>query len=156
MKKFVRIILLFLCYFHWYAKLDAQIAISTAKPWTYWWWMGSAVDSANIKGQLEYFAKTGLGGAHIIPIYGARGFEDKYLPFMSEKWLDMVHFTQNHASSLGLAIDITLGTGWPYGGPMINQNVAAAALEKFEIVFLATDSLRIPLDSLRLKAFPLG
>jgi len=156
MKKIVRIIILLLFYFPWYAKLDAQNANSSVKPWTYWWWMGSAVDSNNISGQLEYFAKTGLGGVHIIPIYGARGFEEKYLPFMSEKWLNMFHFTQNKANSLGLGVDVTLGTGWPYGGPMINQNVAAAALEKFEVVFLATDSLRIPLDSLRLKAFPLG
>ena len=156
MKKIIRIIILLLCCFHWYAKLDAQNAISTAKPWTYWWWMGSAVDTANIKVQLDYFAKTGLGGVHIIPIYGAKGFESKFLPFMSAKWLELVHFTQNQAHSLGLGVDITLGTGWPYGGPMINQNSAAAALEKFEVVFLATDSLRIPSDSLKIKAFPLG
>ena len=101
MKKIVRIIVPLLCCFHWYAKLDAQNTISTVKPWTYWWWMGSAVDTANVKVQLDYFAKTGLGGVHIIPIYGARGFESKFLPFMSEKWLELVHFTQNQAHSLG-------------------------------------------------------
>jgi hypothetical protein len=53
-----RIFILLFCCFHWYAKLDAQNTISTAKPWTYWWWMGSAVDTANVKVQLDYFAKT--------------------------------------------------------------------------------------------------
>jgi hypothetical protein len=156
MKMIVRIFILLLFCSLLSKNANTQTSVSTAKPWTYWWWMGSAVDSINIKTQLDYFAKTGLGGVHIIPIYGAKGFEEKYLPFMSEKWLELVHFTQNQAHSLGLGVDITLGTGWPYGGPMINQNFAAAALEKLEFIFLATDSLRIPLDSLKIKAFPLG
>jgi hypothetical protein len=50
-----------------FAGTNAQ-TISTAKPWTYWWWMGSAVNKADITAQLEYFSKSGLGGVHIIPI----------------------------------------------------------------------------------------
>jgi hypothetical protein len=75
---------------------------------------------------------------------------------MSEKWLDMVHFTQNYADSLGLGVDITLGTGWPYGGPMINPDHAAAKLDKFEFDFSKTDSLCIQMDSIKTKVFPLG
>lgn len=43
------------------------------KPWTRWWWLGSAVDKPNLTRQLEDFAKTGLGGGEICPIYGAVG-----------------------------------------------------------------------------------
>ena len=55
----------------------------TRKPWTYWWWMGSAANRADITWQMERFAAKGLGGVHIIPIYGAKGFESKFVPFLS-------------------------------------------------------------------------
>jgi len=156
MKMIVRIFILLLFCSLWSKNANTQTSVLTAKPWTYWWWMGSAVDTVNIKTQLDYFAKTGLGGVHIIPIYGAKGFETKFQPFMSEKWLELVHFTQNQAHSLGLGVDITLGTGWPYGGPMINPTHAAAALEKVELNFSDIDSGHINLDSIQKKEFPLG
>ena len=31
------------------------------KPWTRWWWMGSAVDKKNIREHLIEFEKAGLG-----------------------------------------------------------------------------------------------
>ena len=55
----------------------------TAKPWTRWWWPGSAVDRANITAQLEAIAAAGIGGVEITPIYGARGSEARYLDFLS-------------------------------------------------------------------------
>src|SRR5262245_15871742 len=33
----------------------------TARPWCYWWWMGSAVDKTNITRQLQQFHDAGLG-----------------------------------------------------------------------------------------------
>ena len=38
---------------------------SQTRPWTRWWWLGSAVDKPNLTRQLEDFAKTGLGGVEI-------------------------------------------------------------------------------------------
>ncbi len=46
-----------------------------SRTWAFWWWMGSAVDKANITRELERYAAAGLGGSvHIIPIYGAERF----------------------------------------------------------------------------------
>jgi hypothetical protein len=61
---------------------NAQKPISTAKPWAYWWWMGSAVDEKNITANLEDYAKAGFGGMHIIPIYGVKGEESKFIPYL--------------------------------------------------------------------------
>ncbi len=33
----------------------------TTKPWTRWWWPGSAVDQEGLTQQLERFAEAGLG-----------------------------------------------------------------------------------------------
>ncbi len=106
-----------------------QPSASTTKPWTYWWWMGSAVDSVNISDQLEQFSKAGLGGVHIIPIYGVKGYENQFKDFLSEDWMRMVSFTIDRATSLGLGVDLSLGTGWPYGGSMVTQEMAAKRLD---------------------------
>jgi hypothetical protein len=106
-----------------------QTQISTSKPWTYWWWMGSAVNQNDIKKQLMDFSQAGLGGVHIIPIYGAKGFENQFIPFLSEKWLEMVQFTINQANLLNLGVDISLGTGWPYGGPWVDSLNAAKRIQ---------------------------
>src|SRR6185503_14543047 len=46
------------------------------KPWTRWWWQGSAVDRASLTAQLEALAVVGIGGVEVTPIYGVRGTED--------------------------------------------------------------------------------
>ena len=40
------------------------------RPWTRWWWMGSAVDKANLTHLLTQYRDAGLGGVEITPIYG--------------------------------------------------------------------------------------
>src|SRR5690348_9973904 len=92
----------------------------TAKPWTRWWWPGSAVDRAGITHQLEQFAAAGIGGVEITPIYGARGAESRYLDFLSPRWMEMLAFTTSEAQRLGLGVDMATGTGWPYGGPEVS------------------------------------
>ena len=85
----------------------------TAKPWTRWWWMGSAVDKSNIKEHLVAFEKAGLGGVEITPIYGAKGEEEQFLEFLSPEYLELLDYTITTADSLGLGVDMVLGTGWP-------------------------------------------
>ncbi|MCE5273271.1 glycoside hydrolase, partial [bacterium] len=96
------------------------------RPWTYWWWMGSAVNKEDITGQLEAFSRCGLGGVHIIPIYGAAGFEKQYLDYLSPGWMAMLRHTLAEARRLDLGVDMTLGTGWPFGGGWVDSSASAA------------------------------
>ncbi|WP_439487397.1 glycosyl hydrolase [Algoriphagus sp.] len=100
----------------------------TAKPWTRWWWMGNAVDETNLSNLLDTYHEAGLGGVEIAPIYGAKGYEDRYIDFLSEDWLSMLDFTVNKAHSLGMGVDMTQGTGWPFGGPQVNVENAATRM----------------------------
>ncbi|MES2922516.1 MAG: glycosyl hydrolase [Verrucomicrobiota bacterium] len=102
---------------------------STNKPWTRWWWLGSAVDKPNLTRQLEDFAKTGLGGVEICPIYGAVGAEDRSLQFLSPGWMAMLGHTTTEAKRLGLGVDMTTGTGWPFGGQHVTTGMASASLQ---------------------------
>jgi hypothetical protein len=89
------------------------------KPWTRWWWPGSGVDKASLTRQLEQLAAAGIGGVEITPIYGAKGYEDRYIEFLSPKWVEMLEHVGNEAKRLGLGVDMATGTGWPFGGPWV-------------------------------------
>jgi hypothetical protein len=100
----------------------------TAKPWTRWWWPGSAVDRKNITAQLEAIAAAGIGGVEITPIYGALGSEARYLDFLSPQWVEMLGYTASEARRLGLGVDMATGTGWPFGGPMVSAADGSSSL----------------------------
>lgn len=100
----------------------------TAKPWTRWWWMGSAVDENGLDKQLTTLSKAGFGGVEIVPIYGAKGFENKYINYLSPEWVKMLQFTTNKAKSLQMGVDMSVGTGWPIGGPQVSENDAATKM----------------------------
>ena len=91
------------------------------KPWTRWWWPGSGVDKASLTRQLEQLAAAGIGGVEITPIYGAKGYEDRYIEFLSPKWMEMLAHVGREAQRLGLGVDMATGTGWPFGGPWIDE-----------------------------------
>lgn len=100
-----------------------------SRPWTYWWWMGSAVEKEELCKNLDMLEKAGLGGVHIIPIYGAKGHEDMYIDFLSDRWMEMFAFTVKEARSRGMGVDMSGGTGWPFGGPQISPEHAAKTFE---------------------------
>jgi len=112
------------------AELDGDWpAISrTNRPWAFTWWLGSAVDKENLAAELRRCADAGLGGVHIIPIYGAKGAEARYIDYMSPRWLEMLDFTVAEADRLGLGVDMTLGSGWCFGGPMITRELGGQSL----------------------------
>ena len=84
--------------------------------------MGSAVDRENVAKELRRYRDAGLGGVHIIPIYGAKGYESRYIPYLSPKWMEMLGYTITEARRLGMDVDMTLGTGWCFGGPNVPEH----------------------------------
>lgn len=106
---------------------------ATSRPWTYWYWMGGAVEEGELTRHLELYRQAGLGGVHIIPIYGVRGEEQKYVSFLSPHWMALLAHTIREANRLGLGVDMTTGTGWPFGGPGVKPADAAMrfALEEY-------------------------
>jgi hypothetical protein len=99
---------------------------AAARPWAYWWWMASAVNEKDVTRELETFAKAGMGGVHVIPIYGAKGYEQQYVEYLSPRWLELLKHSVTESRRLGMDLDMTLGTGWCFGGPMITDRFANA------------------------------
>jgi hypothetical protein len=71
------------------------------RPGAYWHWMASAVDEENLTRELETFHTAGLGGMHIIPIYGAKGYEERYVEYLSPRWLELLAHTVSEAERSG-------------------------------------------------------
>ncbi len=95
----------------------------SCRPWAYNWWPGSAVDKGNLSREMTRYAEGGLGGIQIIPIYGARGAESRFIPYLSPQWMDMLACAVREGRRLGLGVDMTTGTGWCFGGPWITPNL---------------------------------
>ncbi|MFX0555398.1 glycosyl hydrolase [Maribacter sp. CXY002] len=129
--KYVFCIILFSCINAVHSQKDSVILYdedSRVKPWTRWWWMGSAVDKQNIQSTLQSYSKAGLGGVEITPIYGVQGEDANNIPFLSQQWLGLLDFTIKTAGNLGMQVDMNLGAGWPYGGPQVTIDNAATRL----------------------------
>jgi hypothetical protein len=104
-------------------------------PWTRWWWLGSAVDKEDLTRQLTLFQQAGIGGVEICPIYGAKGCEKQFIDFLSPPWMGMLAHTTLEARRLGLGVDMTTGTGWPFGGPSVSPEDASSGLilKRYEV-----------------------
>jgi hypothetical protein len=101
-------------------------ATRESRPWSYWWWMGSAVDKTNLTRELQRYSAAGWGGVHIIPIYGAKGWEKQFIPYLSPAWMEMLRHTVTEAARLDMGVDMTTGTGWCFGGPNVSDTDANA------------------------------
>jgi hypothetical protein len=99
-----------------------------SKPWTRWWWLGSAVNRRDLSTALAQYERAGLGGLELTPIYGVRGAESKFIDFLSPEWVGMLEHTLREANRLGLGVDMATGTGWPFGGPWIDAEDACKDL----------------------------
>src|SRR2546425_1261671 len=92
----------------------------------------------------------GIGGFEVQPVYPllpddpTRGI--KNLPFLSDEFLDALRFVSLKSRELGLRMDLTLGSGWPFGGPSVPISEAAGML-RTERIKLPGNSSRFPIPN---------
>jgi hypothetical protein len=95
--------------------------------WTRWWWFGPQASEQGIAYELEQMHKQGMGGVEMqwmTPLELEGNFE-----FLSDRWAQLVKFTVQKAKQLGMRVDFTLGTGWPYGGPWIPIELSSQCIQ---------------------------
>ena len=142
-----------LCFFLMAIPMDAQQWIGPAeltipipqeaKPYTRWWWLGSAVDSTGLDYNLTSLAKAGIGGVEITPIYGVQGNDANDIPYLSPRWMRMLKYVEERGAALGIETNMATGTGWPFGGPLVTEDDAAKRIE-FELPLSPDGSLGSP------------
>ncbi len=122
--------------FHW-DKIGYE-----SKPWARWWWLGSSVNESEISRQLREMKKAGFGGVEIQPIYPMKPSSIEPITYLSERWAEVFLFTMKEAKKSGLGVDLTLGSGWPFGGPWLEPQHAARKLEVIQSVYSDSDTKR--------------
>ena len=107
-----------------------------AKPGARWWWLGSAVDKENLQWNLKQYAEHGIGAVEITPIYGVQGNDANNIPYLSDKWLEMLRYTQEQCKENGIELDMATGTGWPFGGPWVPLEESACKVLFVDTTFV--------------------
>ena len=115
-----------------------------------WWWFGPAVTHEELKQEVLTMKEGGIGGFEILPVYplaldGSRhGIHN--LPYLSDGFLDALRFVNQKAQELGMRLDLTLCSGWPYGGSKVPVNQSAGMLRVVQVELSdSDDSVPIPI-----------
>jgi hypothetical protein len=116
-----------------------------------WWWFGPAVTKPELEREMRVMKEGGIGGFEVQPVYpltlddpekGIRNF-----PFLSEEYIDALRFVSAKARELGLRMDLTVGSGWPFGGPQVSIDAAAGMLRS-ERVKIEAGSRRVAVPNI--------
>ncbi len=103
-----------------------------ARPLMRWWWFGPAVVKPELEREIVAMKEGGFGGFEIQPVYPMELDEParaiKNVPYLSPEFLDAVSFANRTGRANGLRVDMTLASGWPYGGPHIGITQSAGRL----------------------------
>ena len=111
---------------------DFQHPPDDARIMVRWWWFGPSVEKAELEREMRSMKEGGMGGFEVQPVYPleldnpATGLHN--FPYLSDEFLDDLRFAGTKARELGLRFDLTLGSGWPFGGPHIPLSLAAGRL----------------------------
>lgn len=109
-----------------------------------WWWFGPAVTKPELERELRAMKDAGIGGVELQPVYPLaldepdRGFRNSQ--YLSDEFLGDVRFAAETAQALGLRFDLTLASGWPFGGPHIPVTQAAGKLRVVSVVIAPGES----------------
>jgi hypothetical protein len=114
-----------------------------------WWWFGPSATNPELKRELEQMKAAGIGGVEITTLYALAlddpdaGFHN--YDFTSDEHLDHLRFAADEARRLGLRVDISIGSGWPFGGPHIPVTQAAGGLRvQADPVTAGSSSIAVP------------
>lgn len=101
---------------------------SENKAWTRWWWPASAVGKSDIDTMLRQYDEAFLGGMEVTTIYGAKGYEEQFLDYLSPEWMELFEYTLKEAGKRDMGIDLANASGWPFGGPWVKPEDACRYL----------------------------
>ena len=118
-----------------------------------WWWFGPAVTKAELEREMRLMKEGGIGGFEVQATYPLQ--LEGNMRYLSPEFLDALRFAGEKAKELGLRMDLTLGSGWPYGGPHIPIELAAGRLRTTQGEARrpsANDNLIVTIDGLNFWA----
>lgn len=116
-----------------------------------WWWYGPAVTKPELEREMRVMKEGGIGGFEVQPVYPL-SLDDpvkgiKNFPYLSDEYIESLRFVSAKARELGLRMDLTLGSGWPFGGPQVSISQASGML-RTERIKLVGNARRVPVPNI--------
>ena len=140
------------------------IMYSSSKPMTRWWWFASEIKKEDVASQLDWVKANGFGGVEVAWIYPLNRMKKDTVnitprqAWLSREWSDVVEYTKKYGDSLGLSVDFTFGSLWPFGDLQVKPEESTQSFGNPEFRQWITVSWDYPkkglvLDHLNKKAF---
>jgi hypothetical protein len=114
------------------------------RPFVRWWWNGGCVTGSEILRELDMLKAAGIGGVEINTIAMPDGTDPATLAgarcheWLSPEWSRLVREAALGARERGMAADLIVGSGWPFGGRFLEGP------ERTQRVSLVKKALRGP------------
>lgn len=108
----------------------------SCRPFVRWWWNGDKLQKEEITRELELLKDAGIGGVEINPIEFPSKVDTsgiKSLVWLSDEWIDMLKYTFDEASRIGLTCDLIVGSGWPFGSERLPLDERASVLLTYAV-----------------------
>lgn len=120
-----------------------------ARPMVRWWWFGPAVTDAEIDREIRAMKAGGFGGFEVQPTYPLTPDDPRAgrvnIPFLSKDFIARLAHAGETARAEKMRIDVTIGTGWPFGGAHVPVTEAAALIRKVDLAVAARqDRITLP------------
>ena len=122
-----------------------------------WWWNGDKVEADELVRELRLLKEAGIGGVEINPIAFPSYCDSLGKPslqWLSPEWIEMLKVCFDEADSLGMACDLLVGSGWPFGGEFLEENERAQIVVNYAEPVTGPTTLTIIKDSICAKAMP--
>ena len=104
------------------------------RPWVRWWWPGNDVTGEELRRELGKMDEAGIGGAEIqaflmgLDPKAPAEVQARVKGFMTPSFYEHVQAALEEADRRGMQLDLTLGSGWPQGGPQISKDLSGHTL----------------------------
>jgi len=104
------------------------------RPWVRWWWPGNDVTAEELRREIGKMDEAGIGGAEIQAFLmglnpkAPAEVQDRVKGFMTPSFYEHVRAALEEAERHGMQLDLTLGSGWPQGGPHISKELSGHTL----------------------------
>lgn len=127
-----------------------QQPTKTYRPWTRWWWPGNLVSPLVLQSEIKRLDSIGFGGVEIQAFAAGVGEltdeerKNLYSVQSPAYYGNLKRVLEYLGDSSEFKIDLTIGSGWPSGGPHINLNDNLQSLFWGETHILGGKRINIP------------
>ncbi len=100
------------------------------KPYTRMWIYGCSATKEEIDMNIQYLKQANIGGVELQMIYPLS--KNDNLEFFSPEFFEMMNYFVDKLYENKIDIDLTLGSGWPFGAPFITKDMSPDILIPYQ------------------------